>query len=671
MRIRTVIASLILFGVVSAVHFFGEILGIGTHSDRVQAAVGQGGASLYFPIVRVAGSYAIHRSGQTFISWPEDKTVQGERYRIYRSSQPITAATFASATLLGEVGKNSATFYANYYQYAGIWKLRYVDRYIIENGGSQISANWGLFVWTLNAQDFSGGDHGDGYYAITEIPPGGVEKFSIYMTFGPVSEALGTSDPVDITASIGNLIGAGGHVFIQYMDQRNWNSTFHAPNVTNRYWGKDPKDPNLAYDLQYAYDYDVFLPLPEYCGGALPAKLPIFLYLHGHKDNGKGGEGDYPNKYCAYGIYPFDDTDTWWFGFASQNDYRKGGNPQKGDIVVNYTEQRLLRMIADLERNPLGPPVDQQRIYVAGQSMGGTGSLALAERYPNVFAAAYASQPLTNFLTAGVSANGEDWAKDAAIKFGDAAFHLGVKISAPNGWAAPIQKYNGMGVYDWTSLPFQASSFRLADNTAIIGVTFGTNDQVVYYNSQGKPTIWSLNDGKRPWAGMVNAAPHLWQYFDGLPPAASKRTILPNGLPFWGLTVVKDETVPGLSNLSGNKLDTNSGVWNYNQTIKWSSSWDPWDKAPIDQDKLWQMSFCSLALESWSCGSGADQKVDVTLRRLQHFVVTPGVAYQWVNTVIATGRNTSGVVTADKTSTLTIPGVSVSANGNRLTVTPK
>jgi hypothetical protein len=671
MRVRMSIACLILVGVFTLSHP-GALFGIGNFASTVQAAPESDLIKFYLPAVANSSPIGFFRSGQTFLSWPEDSHVQGEKYRIYRSNTPITAQTLAAAAFLGEVGKDSAAFYTNRYVYNNVWKLRYVDRLIIQDGAPQVPVNWGVFVWTLAAQDFGGADHGFGYYAITETPPGGVENRNSPMTLGPIIESVTNPTPVELTAADGADIGPGGHVYIQYMDLRNWNPTFHAPNVTNKYWGEDPKNPNFVNNLQYAYDYDVFTPLPDYCGGPLPDKLPVFLYLHGHKDNGKGGEGDYPHKYCAYGIYPFDDTDTWWFGFASLNDYRLGGNPAKGDVIVNYTEQRVLRMIYDLERNPPGPAVDTQRIYVAGQSMGGTGSLALAERYPNVFAAAYASQPLTNFPTAGISGNGEDWVKDASIKLGPPALDLPVKISAPNNWAAPLQKYSGKtGVYDWVSLNSQASSIRLADDTAIIGVSFGTNDTEVYYKTQGSPTIWALNDGRRAWAGMVNDAPHLWQYFDGLPPEVSKRSILPNGLPFWGLTVVKDETVPGLSNLTGDKQDPATGIWNYNQTIKWSSSWDAWDGAPKDQEKLWQVSLCSLALDTWKCGTGDDQKVDVTLRRVQHFVIKPGASYHWVNTPINGGKTTEGKVSADsKLAVLTIPGVSVSASGNRLTVTP-
>ena len=43
---------------------------------------------------------AFHRSGQTFITWNEDTAVTGEKYNVYRSVSPITAANIGAAEKL-------------------------------------------------------------------------------------------------------------------------------------------------------------------------------------------------------------------------------------------------------------------------------------------------------------------------------------------------------------------------------------------------------------------------------------------------------------------------------------------------------------------------------------------------------------------------------------------
>ena len=63
---------------------------------------------------------------------------------------------------------------------------------------------------------------------------------------------------------------------------------------------------------------------------------------------------------------------------------------------------------------------------------------------------------------------------------------------------------------------------------------------------------------------------------------------------------------------------------------------------------------------------GAGETVSVTPRRLQKFVPTPGKAYAWKTT---TGQ--AGEATADADGLVTIPGVKVSTDWTRLTVTPK
>jgi hypothetical protein len=619
---------------------------------------------------------AVYRQGQTFITWKERDDLQGDLYEVYRSNQPITADNLFSARLIGEVGKNSAAFYTDRYSDADgkTWKARYSDRLIIQDNGDPVPPATGLLVWTLSPDDFGGAKKGSGYYAVVVSLPGRPGTLDPRAAFGPVAEAVAEPAPVEITQTHGGPTGPGGHVYIQYMNLRTWNPTFHAPNSTNAYYGLDSSDPNFASALQYAYDYTVFAPSADMCGGTLPATLPVILHLHGWTANTVGAPAGYPDQICAYGIYPIDMTNTWWFGFAQHQDYRKGSQVTAGDTIVNYTEQRVLRMLYDLELNPPGPQVDQERIYVSGESMGGTGTLDFAERYPNVFAAAYASQPITNFRTAGVTR--EDWSADAAMKWGAPDLDLPVAIDAPGGWAAPLQKYNGTGVWEWQDFLANASGTlkgRLADEMVPLGIIHGYRDAVVKWDSQGQPVPDAFDKGLRAWAGMVTDDDHYWMYYVGLPPTIGARG--PDKIthqPFWRLKVVKNETVPGLSKTSGNNAYSATSPANYNQTIKWSSSWNKWAGVPVDQPTYWQMAFCAVAAGSQDCGTGVDQTVDITPRRLQQFVVTPGKTYTWENRTVSTNEQVaSGTVTADENGLITVTGFQVSPAGNRLILAPQ
>jgi pimeloyl-ACP methyl ester carboxylesterase len=647
---------------------------------QVTPVQAEGSISVYLPYLANVIHYSLtvtYRSGQTFITWPELASLQGEKYRVYRSINPFSVENLRQATLLGEVGKDSARFYANRYKdrTSLVWTYRFVDRYVTQDFGPQVPAGTGLLVWTLESQDFGGASSGSAYYAVTVTPPGGAEIFDPTYTAGPIVEAVADPLPVEINSATTLQLYPGAHIFIQYMNLRRWNPTFHAPNPSNYYYGVAPTDPGVADDLQYAYDYLVYVPTSAMCGGQLPSKLPVIFNLHGHQSNTYIPKIGNPDLYCAYVILPLDESDTWYFGFARLHDYRQGGEVSAGDTIVNYTEQRVLRMLYDLERKPVGPAVDARRVYVEGQSMGASGAMAFAERYPNVFAAAYASQPITNYRTAGVTTS--DWVADVTVKWGKPQLNLPISIDAPNGWASHLQKYNGLGVWDWQNYQASASATnlheRLYDDMAPIGMIFGIKDHVVTWSTQGLPTLTSFNVGRRAWGSLITNDDHYWMYYYGLPPG-----LAPVGrdkyswVPYWNLSVVKDETIPGLSNLS---TDSNAepGGRN-NQTIQWSSSWNNWDGSPIDQSGQWQISLCtvsSLSLGSVSCGSGVSATVDVTPRRVQHFNFAAGARYSWENRLVSDNSLVaSGTVTADSRGLVLIPGFLVTPWGDRLVIKP-
>lgn len=611
---------------------------------------------------------AAHRAGQTFLTWEERTDVAGEVYRIYRSAKPITQSNFHRAAMLVEVGENSAIFYANRaVDTSGNWYLRLTERFIIEPNGEPLPPGTGLFVWTLSSEDFKEEPGGEGYYAVTVILPGGEESFNRELTSGPVDETVADPLPVEVTNSVRVQPGEGGHVYLQYMDFRNWNATFHAPNVTNFFYGLSPETPGMGQSLQYAYDYTVYEPLPADCGGVVPEKLPVYVFLHGWRGNRYAAYEANPYPYCAYGILPVDVSQTWYFGFAKNHDYRLGTEIEAGDVIANFTEQRVLRMIYDLERFPPGPEVDKQRIYVFGHSMGGSGSLAFAERYPNVFAAAYASQPITDYRTAGVTE--QDWAADVALKWGSPGLNLPVSLSAPAGWAGHLQRYNGVGVWDWQNYLAFASlpglTQRQRENTAPFGIDHGIPDEVIIWATQGQPVYPALDAGRLAWAGAVTDTDHEWANFLGLPPTMGN-----SQAPFWNFQVIREESVPGLSKLSGNAALPPDAPGSYNQTILWSASWNPWDGAPVDQPDRWIISLCSVAAGSQTCGSGELQTVDITPRRLQNFVVLPNEVYNWENRSVADNRLiTSGTVTADDLGLVTVRDFEVSPAGNRLVLT--
>ena len=593
---------------------------------------------------------AFHRSGQTFLTWTERADLGDESYRIYRHTQPITSANLSAATRLYEVWEGSADFHANRYTTdSGASSVRYLDRVAITNGGTQLPAGTGLLVWTLATNDFAGGTNGTGYYAVSTVSSTGTENLSAFgptNTAGPVVE--GVAEPLPVEAAV--AVGTRGHLYLQFMDLHRWNPTFHAPGAANGYFGLNPDTAAVQHALAYAYDYVVFEP------DCLTGPAPVMFNLHGWGGNTYRPVTEDPDPWgwCAYKIYPVDEGETWWFGFARNHDYRAGTEVAAGDTVVIYTEQRLLLMLRGLQRQPPGLATDTNRVFVYGQSMGGSGTLSLSLRYPNVFAAAYASEPMTDYATSGDD-GGLDWRGDVEQKWGARSLALPVSLDAPAGWAEPLQRCNGANVWVWQNHRFNTTN-RVGDDNVPFGMGHGTNDMIIEWPTQGQPIYGPLDASRRCWGGVVTDAGHQWLGFYGLPPTLAQNSSL---APFRGFQVVRNETVPGLSRAGGNIPAPPAQTGGYNQNIGWSASWDAWDGPPTDTATNWQVS---LRTED-----DATHTVDVTPRRARAFHPAPGATARWRNLRVSDGAEVqSGISIPDAFGLITATNVSVTAGGNRL-----
>jgi len=84
------------------------------------------------------------------------------------------------------------------------------------------------------------------------------------------------------------------------------------------------------------------------------------------------------------------------------------------------------------------------------------------------------------------------------------------------------------------------------------------------------------------------------------------------------------------------------------------------------------MSFCAAADGSQRCGSEQNLTVDITPRRLQQFIVKPGMEYRWVLFDLPGGQVVDqGVVTADLNGLITIKNVPITPEGIRLQITQR
>jgi len=605
---------------------------------------------------------AHHSSGQTFLTWTEADPLEVDRYRVYRYDAPIDATNLPDAQPIATVWPGSGTFYADrYYKPAVLaWEPRYFTRYVITDGGPQLAAGKGLWVWTLALEDFRGGSSGNGYYAVTSVDASGVENtldFFADNTLGPIAESI--DDPLPVLGAV--LLEGRLEVYTQFIDQRTFNATLSSPNSYNDWYGLDETQPAIANALNYGFVYHIFPPRDDcVTGGEIEGLHPVVVNLHGF-----GGERFRPYNFdpaptwCnAFRIYPIDISNTWWYGHARAHDYRQDLVVPSTDTIENYTEARVLRMIHDLMRHPShGAEVDADRVYVYGHSMGASGTLALALRYPNVFAAAHASQPMTNYTTVG-DGGGTDWRPDVIVKLGTPELDLPIETRAPAGWADALVAYDSTPAWDWQDHQEQVVE-RRGDEIVPVGIDHGLQDVIIEYSTQGEPAYAPFDASARCWSGLVQNALHVPSGIASMPGPFKKDFV---GIPFNAFSARRAETVPGLSSASG-AISPPQAPTSFNEAITWSASWNNWDGAPLDTATEWRLSLQTT--------DGMPATIDLCPRRLQAFQVLPDVPYVWLNENIATADTVaSGVVFADADGLVTLPDFAVSPTGNRAIARP-
>ena len=576
-----------------------------------------------------ADASAFHRSGQTFLTWPEVPNSPALTYRIYRHTSPINSATVTQAQLLAEVPQGSGIYWTERaraveppIEDAGYMSLR---NYVISDLGSQLPDGTGLFVWTTHAD-------GPAYYALT------TGNGDLLKTIGPIEERVAESQPVLVQQSADGR----SRVYTQFMDYATYNPTFDAPREGNN-WMNLPNWEQLAEVnnlQQYAYNYWVGLPSNELCEGPVPDTLPLVLHIEGW-----GSRYATPADslyWCVVHLWADDPNQSWYYGFSATHDYRTSAPVTTGPLV-NYTEERLLRAVHEMLTNPALPPIDKNRVYVYGHSMGGTGALMLAERYPNIFAAAAASEPMMDFESAVM------WIEELTAKWGDPGLNLPVESRGRD--ATGLARYNGTGVWDWQNLGDQLAA-RRGDDMAFIAIAHGTQDTVIDWRTVAQPSYPKFYAGSRAFIGEILSADHTWLGFREHPNWSFDR-----------MDFVRNESFPALSYATGSLPAPPDGVGGYNISLEWSSTNNNFAGPPVDQMDRWEIALRSM--------QAVDQTVTLTPRRLQVFTVAPGIAYAWQNVRLDTGQIVqSGTVEADADGLLVIPDVIVSAAGNRVIVQP-
>ncbi|MBR7131862.1 MAG: prolyl oligopeptidase family serine peptidase [Lentisphaeria bacterium] len=330
------------------------------------------------------------RNGQLFLRWSESDLAPDTRLSVWSSAEPISGKNLKSAKKIAKMlNINSARdwhldidsfvvkrsrklkseeIFAGNVAEKGVKKSA-SRGFIIRDNGKPISPDGGLHVHTPKA-----GETGSRYYAVTTHKGSSDEITGIAVTAKPVTVSTGKASPIAISGKwqkgcaqnmplLITLHGRGGGVAV---DRSGRPLGTHVIFV----------DSSLAWREGIPFKF-VAIKHKDYLEIRLFDRVWIGRKLT-RKES--GDSRDYVPA-----------ISTFWCGYNPNIAYSNTGPEFRFD---NYTERYILHIIRWAQEF-LG--CDRNRTYITGGSMGGTGTIQMATRFPEVFAAGAAYVPIYSF----------------------------------------------------------------------------------------------------------------------------------------------------------------------------------------------------------------------------------------------------------------------------------
>lgn len=562
---------------------------------------------------------AWHTAGQTFLTWrevnavglresmsfQEPKVVQNRieqaqrtRYRIYRSTKPIKF--LAGMMPIAEVSPLSA-WNMDYYGIAPKPEFPVV-RYAVEDGGKPLSPGTGMHVF--NAQQAA-----KAYYAITVSSNGNENK--------TLDQGNTLQIPVD------EIVGQGVPVLQRIVKPPIFN---YVENPTLHYYVRWEAPPNSSVAGK-PFDYVVAIP-PK-----LAKPAPVGLHLHAwggslNHDYGWWFNAETGAILIASNQIPYD----WWTGYHE----RLGtGQPLKTKddwlkaAVRPYTQRRMLSF---LEWVKMQWEVDLTRTFAAGSSMGGSGAIMLALRFPEQIAWT------VSWVGIHIPNMSPQFKSSYEMVYG--APDLGVRFE------------DGTPVWDYFNDVWYLRRYPDKD-VGFITFSNGKNDTSIGW-SQAVEFYRALQETRQPHLFVWGQEGHNQRAY--MPGGGGER-VMP-------IDIRTNQSLPAFTNCS---LDNNPGTGDPGNgdasgQINAYLYWEP--NSIIDRPERWEIT--AGLIEGAPQDSAA---VDITPRRRQQFRARPGDHFTWSNTSLHSNKAIqSGQVMTDQWGLITLEKVLVGKSKNRISI---
>ena len=526
------------------------------------------------------------------------------KYNIYRSKDIIKNINGLTpiASVDSFTGWNDS-FYGintNSDRYSG----KKVIRYTVKPDKGCLDSGRGLFV-------FSPADEGNFYYAVTTEIKGRENKDVIIGQNSmeiPVKETKGPGSPI-----------------LQRVESPKTFQYIKKPKLY--FYTKWESPPNSSRNSQ---PLDYLVAIPE----NLKKPAPVGIHLHSWGGNLLDGYAWWNNAekgaiLLATNQYPYD----WWTGYHeslfSKDPPRSKKDWQNG-VVRPYTINRLFSFLEYLDKKS-DWPIDTSRTFTAGSSMGGSGSLMMAIRYPERVA----------------------WSRSwVGVHIPDKSPQF--KSSYMKVWGDPefnVKFEDGTPVWDY----YNNAKYLYENPKKEIGfLTFcnGKNDGAIGW-AQAVEFLKALQDTRRP---------HLFIWGQG---RHGQRTVMPgNGSErVMPLDIRTDMVLPAFTHCS---LDNNPGNGDPNdgdpsgQINQWLF-WE--DKSIVDEQDRFEITVALMEK-----APAPECTVDITPRRVQKFLFASGRKLFWKNTSNNGAESQKGAVTVDEYGLITLKKIVVSKNKNHIIV---
>jgi pimeloyl-ACP methyl ester carboxylesterase len=616
-----------------------------------------GAAKAKAKIPRVTGIRVRHRAGQTFVTFQEPaapakdpitakalKELAGQlakgapkiSFRIYKHSEPITAANIGKARLVDEVGRLTCwnpEFTGHYPN-----ETWHVVRFAVEDE-KPLPPEAGLCVLNPAAA-------GKACYAVS-VAVDGEEDLSLFdagnAAASAVEETVGLGEPV-----LQKVMKVGKGSELEHF--------CYAKEATLYFYTRweAPPDGNRSDN---PIDYIVAVPPKP----ANPAGVDLHLHGWGGSMFGSGFWTNYLKGWICVSTnqIPYD----WWTGYHEcTGTWRSWAD----GTVHDYSQTRLMSFIDWLDGKW---KIDRARISVQGGSMGGSGTTNLALRRADRIAFAAGS------VGVHVPGNSPQFTSSYIQSYGP----LEWRLPFMDGKTAAFDYFNNV----WYLQNHAAQSMPL------VVFSNGKNDGGIGW-PQALDFFHAMQETRQAHVFFWGLSGHG----QGLKlPGEPANQGDNHG---FGMDVRSDRTLPAFTRCS---LDERPGTATprpkaeyerdraaaqqekQEKKLQYARAVDPFDGDSVGQANAylcWETDDARIVDEPrrWALTlaliSGAPKDtctVDVTPRRCQKFAARPGEKLNWTNTSLADNKLVgSGTITVDEAGLTTIPRVTVSKGKNRISI---